>query len=380
MAQQRGTARRGSTSPPRHRGQPARSGVPVAQVAWRSIVLGAIALAVAFELLDFLHLLARPLAILLAAIVLAEALAPVVGWLERRLPRGLAIGLVYLLLLALVAGLGWLLLPPLVEQAQTLVANWPELLERARGWLYRFDQLGGDRLAAAVQSRLGGLLSTLMALPLALFTSVTELVLVIAMSAYWLAAAPALRRFALSLFPARQRERAGDVLGEMGVTMGGYVRGALLNALIIGSLTYVGLLVIGLDYPLVLALVAGVLEVVPIIGPIVAAVPALAIALLDSPTKALIVLGFYVALQQLEGNLVTPYVMRSQSDIPALLVLFAVFAGGTVGGVLWALVAIPLAGALQVLVLRVVAPAVRRWSGATERVQEPGGPGEEEAG
>ena len=93
-----------------------------------------------------------------------------------------------------------------------------------------------------------------------------------------------------------------------------------------------------------------------------------------------IVLGVYVVLQQLEGNLVTPYVMRSQSDIPALLVLFAVFAGGTVGGVLWALVAIPLAGALQVLVLRVVAPAVRRWSGATERVQEPGGPGEGEAG
>ncbi len=146
--------------------------------------------------------------------------------------------------------------------------------------------------------------------------------------------------------------------------MGGFVRGVVIDAAIIGALVYIGLLVIGVKYTLALALIAGLGEVVPIVGPIVGAIPALLVALLDSPTQALIVAGFFLAVQQIESNIVTPFVMRSQTDIPPILTLLALLVGGALGGIFWALVAIPVAGALRVLVLHLVAPAIRRWTGA----------------
>ncbi len=143
--------------------------------------------------------------------------------------------------------------------------------------------------------------------------------------------------------------------------MGGFVRGVVIDAAIIGALVYVGLSVIGVEYTLVLALIAGLGEVVPIVGPIVGSIPAILVALLDSPTQALIVAGFFFAVQQIESNIVTPFVMRSQTDIPPILTLFAVAVGGAIGGIFWVLIAIPAMGALRVLVLRVLAPAEREW-------------------
>ncbi len=201
----------------------------------------------------------------------------------------------------------------------------------------------------------------LVALPLALLSSLAEILLVAVLSAYWLLAAPALRRFTLSLFPAGRRGWAGATLERMGYAMGGYIRGVVIDALVVGAVVALGLLLIDVDFALVLALLAGLGEVFAI----AAAVPAIAIAALDSPVKALIVLAFYVVVQQLEGYVLLPNVMRAQSDIPSLLVHFAFVAGATVGGILGALVAIPLAGALRVFVIEVIAPAVRAATGET---------------
>jgi len=101
-----------------------------------------------------------------------------------------------------------------------------------------------------------------------------------------------------------------------------------------------------------------------VVGPIFAAIPAIAIALVDSPQQAIIVTIFFIALQQLESNLLVPFIMRQQADVPPLLSLFALLAGSALGGLLGAIIAIPLAGALRVLVVQVLAPAERAWSGA----------------
>jgi predicted PurR-regulated permease PerM len=204
----------------------------------------------------------------------------------------------------------------------------------------------------------------LSSVPFAIVSSVAEVVLVIAMSLYWLIAKPSMRDFVLSLLPEALRDEADDTLHAIGTTIGGYVRAQLIAGFVIGSLTYVGLTIIGVDYALVLAVVAGLGEVVPIVGPILSAIPAIAVALLTSPTQAIIVAAFYLILQQIESNVLQPNLVRNQADIPPLLVVFSLFVGGTVGGVLGALVAVPLSGAIKVIVVRVVAPAVRRWSGA----------------
>jgi len=331
---------------------------------WRGAAIAGIALAMALGGLVLLWLLARPLTLLLIAIVIAQVLAPIVGRLERWLPRGIAIVLVYLALVLVVGGIGAVVMPPLVSEGQSLVLNAPDLVARSREWLRGIDPESAARVSAAVQTAIDRFSDVLLSLPFTLFSSIIDVILVIFMSIYWLIATPALSQFALSLFPPRYRRRANDVMDAMGQTMGGYVRATAINGVIIGVMTYVGLLVIGVQYTLVLAVLAGLGEFLPVVGPIFAAIPAIAIALVDSPQQAIIVTIFFIALQQLESNLLVPFIMRQQADVPPLLSLFALLAGSALGGLLGAIIAIPLAGALRVLVVEVLAPAEREWSGA----------------
>lgn len=340
---------------------------------WRGSAIAGLALAAALGGLVLVWLLARPLTLLLIAIVIAQVLAPVVGWLERWLPRGIAIVLVYLALMLAVGGLGAIVVPPLVSEGQSLVLNAPELVTRSREWLRGIDPDSAARVSAAVQSAIDRFSDVLLALPFTLFSSAIDVILVVFMSIYWLIATPALSRFALSLFPPRHRRRVNDVLNAMGRTMGGYVRATAINGIIIGVMTYIGLAVIGVQFTLVLAVLAGLGEFLPVLGPILAAIPAIAVALIESPQQAIVVTVFFIALQQLESNLLVPYIMRQQADVPPLLSLFGLLAGSALGGLLGAIVAIPLAGALRIVVVQVLAPAEREWSGAVSE-DGPSGP------
>jgi predicted PurR-regulated permease PerM len=123
----------------------------------------------------------------------------------------------------------------------------------------------------------------------------------------------------------------------------------------------------------VLGLIAGTLEFIPVIGPIIGAVPMVLIALLQSPAKALIALVFAIALHQLESGILVPNIMRTQTSISPLLVLLALTAGLSIGGVFGALVAIPLTAALRVLIIELVFPAIRHRTGVQASASGPGG-------
>jgi predicted PurR-regulated permease PerM len=143
-------------------------------------------------------------------------------------------------------------------------------------------------------------------------------------------------------------------------TMGGYVRARGLTALIVAATIWLGLFLLGIENNTTLALLAGLGDLIPFVGPPLAIIPALVVALLDSPAKAALVLGLYLVVQQVKSHLLSPLLMRHQASIPPLVVVFALVVGSSVGGVIGTLVATPLAGALRVLVLRVIAPALRR--------------------
>jgi predicted PurR-regulated permease PerM len=178
---------------------------------------------------------------------------------------------------------------------------------------------------------------------------------------------PTLRAFFISLLPPEDTHQTRSVLEEIGQTMGGYLRGVLIEALLITVIVFLGLWLIGVQYPLALAALAGIGEFLPYVGPLMAAAPAVLLALLESPTQAVVVVGFYVVLQLVEGYVLFPIVVGNQSEIPPLLIILGLLAGGAVGGVLGALVAIPVAGALRIVVLRVIAPEIRRRTGGIER-------------
>ncbi len=346
-------------------------------LSWRGAARLATALAAALALVWTVQLLAHPLALLFAAIVIAAALEPGVSWMDRWLPRGLAAVLIYLLAAVMVGVILWWVLPTLYRQAMQVFDELPEMIERARRVLDRRAPFMSDQVINSIQSAVLGLSSGLLGLPMLIVSAAVEIILVIVLSIYWVVASPALHEFFLSLVPSGRREGARSAIEEMGETMGGFVRATLIDGLIVGVLTYFGMLLLGLRFPLVLALVAGFGELIPMVGPLLGAIPAVLLAFLDgSIIEAVKVAVFFIALQQVENRLLVPYIMKKQAGVPPLLAVFALFAGAWVGGALWALIAIPFSGALRVLVVRVVAPIVRRWTGARRGGGDDEGPGD----
>lgn len=334
------------------------------RVWWTTIVItGALLMALTPVVLVVLFI--EPLLLLLMAIVLAQAMAPLVDGLRRWMPRLLAIFLLYGGLFVGVGLLLWLAFTPLVSQIQDLSLDLPAMIAQAQNWLAQDEQLQGFiPPIRSLVSPLQTISVRLIAVPIAAASLSLQLLVVFVLSIYWIIAMPRLERFTLSFFPRRQRGSVRDLLREMGQTMGGYLRGVGILMLLIGGVTYVGLVLIGVEYPLILAITAGLLEAIPIVGPVLAGVIIVGITLIDSFNLAVLAAIYFFIIQQIEGHILVPNIMRNQTNIPAPLVMVALLAGGSIGGLTGAIIAIPLAGALRIFFLRVITPAIRGWAGA----------------
>lgn len=327
---------------------------------WRAVLIRASAIVAAVAVLFSVFVLARPIAILLASIIIAVALEPLVERLERWVPRGLAAVTVYATLVLVTLGILAVIGVAVADQVEQAVDQAPTNREELVDLVNKYDPFGDGRLVEFFQNNRPSGNGLFVQIPLQITSTLAEIVIAFFLSMYWVIAAPALRRFFLSLFPDDgKRQQSADVLDAMGQKMGGYVRAITLDGIILGVVTYVGLSLLGVRFPIVLAIISGLSVLVPIIGPIASAIPAVFIALIDSPIKAALVLAFYVAVQQIESNILLPKIMQREADIHPLLGVFAVFAGGSIGGILGALIAVPTAGAIQVLATDALAPAIR---------------------
>jgi predicted PurR-regulated permease PerM len=350
-----------------------REGAHRAPTGVRPAVVGALVLVGGLVVVQLAWLLLRPLTLLLLAIVLAQAVEPAAHWLSRWLPWAVAVVVTYVVGVLVVASVGWLVVPRLIADVGDLAQTVPQLVDQLRqSPLGRYLPGTTAELVNELRPQIVGgavtLTGLVAALPVLLFSSLADLVSVSVMSIYWLIAAPATLRFVLSLFPDGQQERVHHLLSAAGAPMGGYVRATLLLATTIGVLSYAGLLVIGVRYPVVLATLAFVAEFIPFLGPLIGGVPAVLVALSTSLTQAVVVVLFYLVLHQLENHVLAPNVVRSQANIPPILVIFALVAGFALLGVVGAVAAVPLGGALQVLVVEGLAPAARRRTGAAPPV------------
>jgi predicted PurR-regulated permease PerM len=337
---------------------------------WREVAVRASAILISLGLLAAIWLFARPLALIIVITAITASIGPVAERLARRMPYALSVVVIYLLLFLIFAGTIWYLIPQMLVQIQQFSDRLPQLEDQTQQF---FDQWGIQLDAALlgnISSQLGGLGSFLLSVPVRITSALFEGFLVFFASLYMLLEARAIRRFARKLFPNDTREHSIAILGHMVNAMGGYVRGTVIDSFIIGVVTYIGMLIIGVNYSAVLGILAGFMEFLPVLGPVIAGAAAVGIALLQSPEKALIVLIFAIGLQQLENQILVPNVMRGQTNMPSLLVILALLLGGTIGGVLGAIAAIPLASALLVLVEEVLLPAVQHKDGTPDAKPE----------
>jgi predicted PurR-regulated permease PerM len=330
---------------------------------WIATALAA-ALIIAVVFLFLIFELGEPITLLILGISIASMLSPFVDWLDGRMPRALAVVLVFLLMAVVFAILIWIVVPPLVQQATSAINQLPAFFDEAQDALDEFVFFDLGALGETLVNQLGALTGQLLQVPVIIFGGFFNIIMILFIAIYWLIIKPSIWRFFLSLFNPAQRNEVERIVGKMGRSMGGYFRGVFLNGLIVAVISVIGLSIIGVPFPVVLGILAGLGEFIPMVGPFLAGALMVLMALFVSPTTALITLIFVLILQQFEGQILTPNIMRSQTEVSPLMVIFAILAGSALGGLMGAIVAIPVMAALRVFIEEVVAPAIRRQTGA----------------
>jgi predicted PurR-regulated permease PerM len=302
-----------------------------------------------------------PLMLIYMSALLAIGLAPLVAVVERqrliprrRLPRWTAILIIYVLFLVVLIAFGRLVTGPLIVQARGLWSALPEMVQQwqqwliARGLLTRELSLG----EAIAQSPLGGLdaVDAIVAAVWGFVGGLFGLVTILILAFYLLVDAEKLFYAFVRLFPYAERPRVERACRRVSGKVSAWLGGQLLLAVTIGSTAALGLFLMGVPYFYVLALIAGVGEMIPIVGPLLAAVPAVAVAFSVSPALALGVAAFFFAQQQVENHVLVPKVMERQVGINAAGVIVALLIGGTLLGIVGAILAVPTVAILQVII------------------------------
>jgi predicted PurR-regulated permease PerM len=294
------------------------------------------------------------LLLLVIALILAAALGPPVAWLERhRVARPVALGLLLLTLVLAVVGLAALVVPAFAAQVADLVAAAPALQARLADDAAAVPALA-DRADAIRAARPARLLAGLGASALAVAAAAAQVVFlgltVVVLAFYLVADHERVQGFAFALLPRRYHLRTARVLLEMGTVVGGYVRGQALTSLLIGVFTFCVLAVLGVPHALALAVFAAFADLIPLIGAFLAVLPPALAALALGPGVALVVLIALVLYHQLESHVIIPRVYGQVLRLSPLAVLVALLVGGELLGIVGALLALPLAAGVRVLV------------------------------
>jgi len=314
--------------------------------------------------IEVISLMARALGVVFLGATLAAALFPIVSWLHRFVPRVVAVILVYVAIIAVLGVLGWLVLPRLWIEARQAAVEVPNLIESSRGWLEEILGQEVSGMGGSLTDLAGRTATALAGVPNAVLSVGAAAFVALFVSFYWLILHENIKESFLSLFPQPRRQQVHDVLAKGASSMGGYLRGAVIDSAAVGVATYIGLWLIGVDYALVLGVLTGVLGIIPVVGATVSFLVVSALAFLQNTRTGLFATGYMFAVQQLENHLLAPNVMSSQTNASPLLILIAIFTGGIVGGFIGVLIAIPLAAFLQVLFVEMIAPAFRQQTGA----------------
>jgi predicted PurR-regulated permease PerM len=335
----------------------------------------AIARAVAITALAGLTLVALYIArdaILIAyiSVVLAIGLGPLVHRVERAVPKGaralprwFAILIIYLAVVFFTTICGLLVVPPLIDQAQDLWNRAPQLVDQGQEFLVRHRLLSHHlTLEEAFQNAPGpgDAMGTVASALSVAFGGIIAVVTILILTFYLLVDSATLFSAFARLFPRGERPRVEEVAGKISTKVSAWLNGQMILAGTIGLTSAIGLYLLGVPYFYVLALVTAVGEMIPMVGPIFSAIPALAVALTVSPRTAIFTGLFLLAQQQLEAHILVPKVMERQVGVSAVTVIIALLAGASLLGILGAVLAVPTAAIIQVVIQELLDERDRR--------------------
>lgn len=302
----------------------------------------------------FLYLVRDVLVVLFFAIIIASAIGPFGDWLDKKkIPRLLGILILYLAFFGLLVFLLSLIVPSLAFELSQLTKTLPEFVSDISGALEKAQQRDAGRyfdFLSEIQNQLDAFSQFLaissqsvINLIVNIFGGVLSTIAVIVISFYLSVMRRGILDFIQSTVPEKHETYVISLWKRTEYKVGRWFQGQLLLALTVGLAVFIGLSLLNVKYALLLGILAMVLEIVPIVGPVIAAIPAIIIAFFQSPTLGLWVLGFYVGVQQLENHILAPMILGKTVGLNPITVIIALLIGGKVAGILGIIIAVPVA-------------------------------------
>lgn len=290
----------------------------------------------------FLFQIREIIFLIFVAFILMSAFKPWADFLEKfRVPRIFSILFIYILIFGLLTLGASSLIPLFISQTIHLGENLSQYFKLIPPFVQIDSQL--------LTSQITPIGENLLRVTLGIFSNIITLFTLIIISFYLLMERKYLWEHLLHFLIEKEAKKWANIIAKVEERLGGWVRGQLMLAITIGILTAIGLKILGIPYVLSLAILAGVLEIVPIIGPIIAAIPAVLVAFITSPFLALVTAILYFIIQQIEAHLVVPLVMKKTVGLPPLVTIITLMIGAKIGGIGGALLSIPLVVTLETI-------------------------------
>ncbi len=291
-----------------------------------------------------LYLIRDIILTLFVSLLLMAILDPLINKLAKfKIPRGLSILICYIVIIGLfslaIAGV----IPPLVEQTSSFVTNLPAYLNNLG-----VNRVLSDQVTGQLISQIGGLPSQIVKVGVSVFSNIFSVISVLMLTFYFLIARNKLDDQLVFLFGQEKREVIRGLIDSLEGRLGSWARGELALMLIIGVADFVGLTLLGIPFALPLAILAGLLEIVPYFGPIISSVPAIIIGLSISPVMGLATIALAILIHQAENYIFVPKVMEKSVGVPPVATLIALTIGYRLFGVVGALISVPIVLTLQI--------------------------------
>jgi len=295
-----------------------------------------------------IYLIKDILVLFFIVLILAATFRPVINRWETKIKRVPAVLLLLLLIFAIMFFASYIIFPPLVKQITALIQSLPDLVNKLHflGQYKSYTESGIKTLTNNAGNITGGFVSVTASVFGGIFAFFTVIILTI----YLLLDKNGFRNFVVSIIPLDSRESIIDVARKMSVKVGDWFRGQMLLMLSVAVLDLIGLSIIGVPYALTLALISGILDMIPVIGPIIAGVIAVLVALSLSPLQTLFVIILYVVVQQIENTVLVPNIMKKAVGLSPVVIILAVMIGAKLLGLIGALLAVPISALISVVV------------------------------
>ncbi len=306
-------------------------------------------------LVFFVFLIRDVLVLLTISFIIAAALEPAVDKLQKKLkfPRWAGVLSIYLLFIAILFVFVSMVAPILSEQVRTLIANKNTYISNVQGMISSWPREYQDQINNVINNipsviknwQIGGVSDRVFGF----FSGIGSFVVVLVISAYVLSLKNGMKQTVSAFVPESQRKLFIKMFGDITRKLSLWFRGQLVLSFSVGLATFIGLWIMHVPYALILALVAAFTELIPMVGPVLGAIPAVIVALFISPVMAIIVAVFYILVQQLENHILVPQVMKKAVGLNPVIIISAMLIGAKLLGILGVILAVPVASSISVI-------------------------------